>query len=123
MSKFVTMVALVGLSVIGTTLAGQAAPPSTDIFLAPVRVQNDKPTIGRPVNITHRAGYDNQPSFTPDSKSVLFTSVREDAQAYIYRYDLATRSTTRITSTPESEYSATVHGDGKRFTVIRVEAD
>jgi hypothetical protein len=117
------LVVLVGLSAIGTTLAGQAAPPSTDIFLAPLRIQNDKPTIGRPVNITHRTGYDNQPSFTPDSRSVLFTSVREDAQADIYRYDLATRSTGRITSTPESEYSATVYGDGKRFTVIRVEAD
>jgi len=123
MSKFAFLVALVGLSVIGTKLAAQAAPPSTDIFLAPIRSQNDKPAIGRPVNITHRTGYDNQPSFTPDSKSVLFTSVREDAQADIYRYDLATRSTSRITSTPESEYSATVYGDGKRFTVIRVEAD
>jgi len=123
MSKFVLWVALVVFSAMGTMLAAQAAPPSTDIFLAPIRVQNDKPTVGRPVNITHRTGYDNQPSFTPDSKSVLFTSVREDAQADIYRYDLAARSTSRITSTPESEYSATVYGDGKRFTVIRVEAD
>ncbi|HKN65521.1 MAG TPA: hypothetical protein VJW73_04555 [Gemmatimonadaceae bacterium] len=123
MSKFVSSIALVGFSVMGTTLAAQAAPPSTDIFLVPIRIQNDKPAIGRPANITHRTGYDNQPSFTPDSKSVLFTSVREDAQADIYRYDLATRSTRRITSTPESEYSATVYGDGTRFTVIRVEPD
>ena len=125
MSKFISsMTALVGLSLPGAALLGQAAsPPSTDIFLAPVRIQNDKPTVGRPVNITHRAGYDNQPSFTPDSRSVLFTSVREDAQADIYRYDLRTRTTSRITSTPESEYSATVYGDGKRFSAIRVEAD
>ena len=124
MSKFVSLVAaLVVLSAPGAALPSQSAPPSTDIFLAPIRVQNGKPTVGKPVNITHRTGYDNQPSFTPDSRSVLFTSVREDAQADIYRYDLGTRATSRITSTPESEYSATVYGDGRRFSVIRVEAD
>ena len=124
MSKFISAVAaMVVLSAPGTVLPAQSAPPSTDVFLAPLRLQNGRPTVGRPVNITHRAGYDNQPSFTPDSRSLLFTSVREDAQADIYRYDLATRATSRVTSTPESEYSATVYGDGTRFSVIRVEAD
>ena len=124
MSKLISpVVALVALSLPGGALFGQAGPPSTDIFLAPIRIQNDRPVVGKPVNITHRAGYDNQPSFTPDSRSVLFTSVREDAQADIYRYDLRTRTTSRITSTPESEYSATVYGDGSRFSAIRVEAD
>jgi len=121
MSKLISLV--FALSLACQALGGQAAPPSTDIFLAPIRTQNDKPVIGKPVNITNRAGYDNQPSFTPDSRSVLFTSVREDAQADIYRYDLRTKATTRITSTPESEYSATVYGDGSRFSAIRVEAD
>src|SRR3954465_80562 len=108
MSKLVSSaVALLALSLAGEALSAQAAPPSTDIFLAPLRVQNGKPVVGRPVNITSRPGYDNQPSFTPDSRSVLFTSVREEAEADIYRYDLRTRATSRITSTPESEYSAT----------------
>ena len=110
--------------VVGSDLGAQAtAPPSTDIFLAPVRVQSGRPVIGTPVNVTNRPGYDNQPSFTPDSRSILFTSVRADAQADIYRYDILTKTTTRLTSTPESEYSATVYGNGDRFTVIRVERD
>lgn len=121
MSKLSSLV--LALSLAGKALDAQAAPPSTDIFLASVRIQNDKPLVGKPVNITNRAGYDNQPSFTPDSRAVLFTSVREDAQADIYRYDLRTQATSRITSTPESEYSATVYGDGTRFSAIRVEAD
>ena len=112
MSKLVLPAsALVAFLLSAGTLAGQPAPPSTDIFLAPIRMQNDKPTVGRPSNITHRAGYDNQPSFTADSRSLLFTSGREDAQADIDRYDLRTRATSRITSTTESEYSATVFGD------------
>src|SRR6185295_12357864 len=100
MSKFISSVALlVSLSAPGAIVAGQSAPPSTDIFLAPIRMQSDKSVVGKPMNITHRVGYDNQPSFTPDSRSILFTSVREDAQADIYRYDLATRATSRVTST------------------------
>jgi hypothetical protein len=104
-------------------LLAQSAPPSTEIFLVPLTVRNERPVVGVPANVTRRAGYDNQPSFTPDSRSILFTSMRQDAQADIYRYDLRTRTTTRLTSTPESEYSATVYGNGKRFSVIRVERD
>jgi dipeptidyl aminopeptidase/acylaminoacyl peptidase len=80
--------------------------------------------VETPVNITNRAGYDNQPSFTPDGRAILYTSTREDQQADIYRYDLATKAITRLTKTaPESEYSAIVMPRGDRFSVIRVEKD
>lgn len=114
--------ALIALWMAASSVAAQGPPP-TDIFLAPVSIQNGKPVVGTPANFTNRVGYDNQPSFTPDSRSILFTSTHEDAQSDIYRYDLASRSITRVTSTPESEYSATVMPGGKRFSVIRVERD
>jgi dipeptidyl aminopeptidase/acylaminoacyl peptidase len=98
-------------------------PPSTDIYLAPLSMRAGRPVIGAPVNVTNRPGYDNQPSFTPNGRSILYTSVREDGQSDIYRYDIATRRTSRVTTTPESEYSATVMPGGKRFSVIRVEKD
>jgi WD40-like Beta Propeller Repeat len=124
MSKLVLPASIVFASLCASrTTIAQAAPPSTDIYLAPVKMQRGQLVVGAAVNITNRPGYDNQPSFTPDSKSILFTSVRADAQADIYRYDLRTKSTSRVTSTPESEYSATVFGDGSRFSAIRVEAD
>jgi hypothetical protein len=104
-------------------LGAQAAPPGTDIYLAPLRVQGDRIAIGTPVNITKRPGYDNQPWFTSDGRAILFTSIREDRQADIYRYDLASKNTTQVTSTPESEYSATIMPGGNRFSVIRVEKD
>lgn len=103
--------------------SGLGAQDPTDIFLAPVTMQGGRPVIGAPVNITNLPGYDNQPSFMPDSRSILFTSNRDGGQTDIYRYDLASKTTTRITSTPESEYSATVMPGGKRFSVIRVEKD
>lgn len=100
-----------------------AAQGSTDIYLAPLSMQGGKPVIGTPVNLTNRPGYDNQPSFTPDSRAILYTSTRDDAQSDIYRVDVATKAITRVTSTTESEYSATVMPGGARFSVIRVEPD
>ncbi|MDQ6926314.1 MAG: prolyl oligopeptidase family serine peptidase, partial [Candidatus Eremiobacteraeota bacterium] len=106
----------------GVATAEQAAPPSTDIFLATLSSARGAVTIGTPVNITHRDGYDNQPSFTPDGRAILYT-VRADSQTDIWRYDIASRTSSQLTHTPESEYSATVTPDGRGFSVIRVERD
>lgn len=103
--------------------AAQSAPPGTDIFVAPLSVRDGRLTVGRAVNATARPGYDNQPAFLPDGSGFLFTSIREDAQADIYRYDLGARRVSRVTHTPESEYSATPLADGAAFSVVRVERD
>jgi hypothetical protein len=96
-------------------------PPATDIWLARVTTSS---AIEQPINITNRPGYDNQPSFTPDGKAILFTR-RDGEQTDIYTYDFTTRTSdvTRITKTPESEYSPTVTPDGTAISVIRVESD
>lgn len=124
MTKLIRTICVILAPCLASALSAQVTtPPSTDIFLAPVRVQNGTLVFGAVVNITNRPGYDNQPAFTPDSRAILFTSVREGAQADIYRYDIAAKATVWVTRTPESEYSATVYGDGTRFSVIRVERD
>lgn len=95
--------------------------PDTDIFL--VSITQKTLRVGKPVNITQRKGYDNQPSFTPDGSGLLYTSLREDGQTDIYRYDISSKVTSPLTHTPESEYSPTVTPDPAFFSVIRVEAD
>lgn len=111
--------------------AGQA-PPDTEIYLAPLKIANGVIEVGTPLNITNSPGYDNQPSFTPDGAGVLFTSVRgtlpaslggSNTQSDIYKYDIARRATSRVTQTPESEYSPTPMPDGRGISVIRVESD
>ena len=109
------------LAALACTAVAQAppSPPGTDIYLARLTPSG----IEQPINITNRQGYDNQPSFTPDGKSILFT--RSDGkQTDIYHYDFTSRSSevTRITNTPESEYSPTLTPDGTGISVIRVEA-
>ncbi|MGS0675716.1 TolB family protein [Shewanella sp. 125m-1] len=69
---------------------------------------------GRPV--TARDGYDNQPSFTPDSSQLFFTSDRQAAPSEgpqasarhndIYQFQIADNRITQLTFTPEqSEFS------------------
>ena len=110
--------------------AGQAQAPDTEVFLAKLSVSGGTISVGPAENISNSAGYDNQPSFTPDGRAVFFTSARGGApqgaaapQMDIYRYDIASKQVTPVTQTPESEYSATVTPDGQHISVIRVEAD
>jgi uncharacterized membrane protein YcaP (DUF421 family) len=102
---------------------GAQARPSTDVWLAPLRKSGTTVSIGKPVNATHRKGYDNQPSFTPKGDAVLYTVIGDDAQADIWRLPIPLRKPKRVTDTKESEYSPNVMPDGRWFSVIRVEAD
>jgi WD40 repeat protein len=109
------------------------APPSTEVFLASLSADGDRLVIGDPVNVSNNAGYDNQPSFTPDGRAILFTSVRGGRKpdpansaatgSDIYRFEIDSKRLTRVTDTPEAEYSPTVTPDGRHISVIRVEAD
>jgi hypothetical protein len=95
-----------------------------DVFIASLSIDGATMRVGAPRNVTARPGYDNQPSFTANGRAVYYTSVRDDAQADIYRYDIDSRTTTRVTHTaPESEYSAAVIPGDNAVAVIRVERD
>ena len=117
-SRWATCVATLGIAAFPTSALAQAG---TDIYLVDIAREGGV-RFGSPINATNRPGYDNQPSFTPDGKVVLYTSVR-DGQADIWRYDIAAQSNQAVTTTPESEYSATVMPSGQTFSAIRVEMD
>ncbi|WP_190300369.1 TolB family protein [Rufibacter hautae] len=99
--------------------AGAQGIPDTDIYLVSLKKSKETVQVGTPANITQRSGYDNQPSFTPDGKYVLFTSQRDGQQTNIYQYSLAGKKTVQLTNTPEAEYSPLVTPDGKSFSVVR----
>lgn len=94
----------------------QQAPPATEVFLAPLDPATGVTTW---MNVSNSPGYDNQPSFLPDSSAILFSSNRDGKQMDIYRYDIAAKALKQLTSTPDSEFSPTVTPDGKTFSVIR----
>ncbi len=96
------------------------AAPSTDIYLAALSIEDEQLQVDAPRRLTMHAGYDNQPTFTPDGRALLYTSVH-GGQADTYRYTFADSAHRAVTDTPTSEYSPTPHGEG--FSVVRVEED
>lgn len=103
----------------------QAGPPPTDVYVATLTVLDGEVVLGTPANISKSSGYDNQPMFTPDGRSILFTSVRGDNRpdpanaavsgSDIYRYDIAGGRLTQVTSTPERVLA---DGDTRRGACI-----
>src|SRR5438270_3159311 len=130
-SNYLRQAALAALIIIGLGAAARSQTPSpsptatpgfSDIFIVDVKNEGGGRRFSQPVKITTLAGYNNQPSFLPDGRGILYTSIRAK-QADIYRYDLRSGATSQVTKTPESEYSPTLMPDGKNVSVVRVEAD
>lgn len=96
--------------------------PNSDIWLSDIIISGKTISINKPINITNRTGYDNQPSFSPDDEYIYYSSIR-DVQADIYRYNAKTKSIEAFTHTPESEYSPKVTPDGKFISTVVVEKD
>lgn len=119
--RITTTVAILMLA--SSAATGQA--PDADIFLVSLKQTGGKLEVTGARNLTNRPGYDNQPNWSRDGRSLFFTSVREGEQADIYRLDpSASSAAVRVTMTaPESEYSATPMPRGNAISVIRVERD
>jgi hypothetical protein len=97
--------------------------PNTELWLLKVENTKEGMSFKKPLNITNRDGYDNQPSFSRDNKRIYYVSVRDDKQADIYYYDLKTEQTIQLTKTPLSEYSPVETPDGKFISAVVVEID
>ena len=86
--------------------SAHAQRPSTDIFLVEYNIDKaGKYFFVPPYNFTHRVGYDNQPSFSPDGQKIFYVSYRDTIQSDVYVYDTYDSTTEQITKTPESEFS------------------
>ena len=95
------------------------AQPSTDIYLFDMNINNETISLSNPVNITHRKGYDNQPSFSPKGSLIYYTSAMDTlGNTEIKTYNYSTKKTNLFTHTPEGEYSPTVTPDRKFVSCI-----
>ncbi|MEM9339520.1 MAG: hypothetical protein AAGA66_12375 [Bacteroidota bacterium] len=93
------------------------AQPDTEIYLFDV---GEDLQLTNPVNISSNPGYDNQPSFWEDGKSVLYARTVA-GQTEIAHYSIETGATKIITNTLQgSEYSPTQMPDG-RISSIRLD--
>ncbi|RMH12311.1 MAG: hypothetical protein D6701_13675 [Gemmatimonadetes bacterium] len=121
--------AMATLLVLAGASAATAQAPQTDIYLADLLTGAEGwSVILAPVNVTNRPDfYDNQPFFTPDGRSLLYTAAYDDGndgQTDIHRLYLQGLRDTRITRTEDmSEYSPTPVPGDRAITVVRVEPD
>lgn len=106
-----------------TALALHCQLPDTELWLFKIETKKTGLSLEPGINITRRAGYDNQPSFSQDGKKIFYVSIREDKQADIYYYDLKKKKNIQLTHTAISEYSPVETADGKHLTSVVVETD
>jgi hypothetical protein len=112
------------LSIVLFFVTGVSAQlPETDLWLFKIKTEKEKLILGEGKNITNRKGYDNQPYFSPDNKSILYVSIRDDKQSDVYRYDLKKGESFQLTKTKESEYSPNYTPDCKSISCVVVEPD
>jgi len=94
------------------------AQEGTDIYLFSFKIDQNQFSLSNARNITNSPGYDNQPHFLPDGKSLLYASDDGFGQTDVYRYNIQARNERRLTFTPNNEYSPTITPDGKHFSCI-----
>lgn len=93
---------------------------NTEVYLFDFTQNDTNYKISNPVNISNNKGYDNQPSFLANGKSILFASTR-NGQTDVALYSIKNNSKSWLTNTPGSEYSPTQTPNKKYFTSILLE--
>ena len=114
--KLLTCSLLISFSVL-------AQLPETDVWLFKIGKKENKLIYTNPLNITHRMGYDNQPTFSADGKSILYVRIDSTNQADIYQYSISKKLSDNLTRSEVSEYSPTILSNGLGFTCVVVEKD
>ena len=110
-------ISAVGLFLVYQSIFAQA---NTDLFL--ININDGKLEATNPVNISNKAGYDNQPSFY-DDVDILFSSTR-NGQTDIALYHIKTGSIDWISNTPgASEYSPTKVPNNNLISAIRLDTN
>lgn len=92
--------------------------PECDIFLfefaelkAAIEIKNGR-------NVTARKGYDNQPWFTTDSKSFLFSANHASDRTDVFEYFIDSGETKQVTDSPTQEYSPQISADNKTVSFV-----
>ncbi len=98
--------------------------PQTQIFYLPMKYEakGSKFTFGDMQRISKKKGYNNQPSFAPDSKSIYYVAFADSTNTDIVNYNLEKKERKQITHTEENEYSPMVTPDGKYISCVKGKA-
>lgn len=108
-------------------LAAMALPAAaqvltTEVWLGPLDMSEGRFAVGEMKNISNHPGYDNQPSFFADGRSVVFSSEADGVAEtglgiQAVRYDAGTGRITKLTKI--RGFSPTPALDGKHIMTLR----
>ncbi len=102
------------------TCSAAHAVPGTDISLFKILTSEKGIALKFEKTLVKRSGYDNQPAFSADSQSILYTKMVGE-QTDIWQVQIKDGGTKAITQTKESEYSPTPLADKIFSSVIAYE--
>ena len=92
--------------------------PACDIYLFDVVTAENSISIANGRNVTKRAGYDNQPWFTPSGNSFLFTANYQADRTDVYEFELESGEIQQVTDSPDQEYSPQVSEDNQTLSFV-----
>ncbi len=117
------IVLLLTCTIFGGTLLAQDVEedrvgfPESDIFLFDLELSGETALVSNGQNVTATAGYENQPCFTSDSRSFLF-SKSVDSQTDIFEYFLNSKETKQITASACMEFSPIPSPDNQFISFV-----
>lgn len=93
------------------------ATPQTDIFLFDLDLSKGKNSLSNGRNVTSWPSYDNQPSFTKNSRSFVFAR-ESNGQTDVYEFFLEEDKTVQLTQSAATEYSPTPAPDNQTISFV-----
>jgi len=110
---------LIFLCLLSTTLSSQL--PNTEIYSFQFRIISDSMVLtnGKRLTSFNQDGYNNQPQFFGDDIVYISSNYFDPTQTDIIKLNLRNQRLTRVTATPEGEYSPTIMKNGREFSVIK----
>jgi hypothetical protein len=118
-TRLLTGVTWLALALATTAIAtAQHAPPGCELYLADIVHDGSTVKVSTPVQVTDRKGYDGQPAFSLDGKSLYY--IVWELQSDVWVMDVATKKHRAYRETPNPEYSpTTIPGDPDGIALVR----
>lgn len=92
------------------------AQPSSEVYLFHLVDSMGNLTLKNGINVSNKIGYDNQPSFLNDDELVYSSTF--DGQTDLMKFNILSKENTRLTNTPESEFSPKITPDKKYISAV-----
>lgn len=109
---------------LGLSLNLYAQPPNSNLYLFNIQKVGDTlfqfsaPKFLSAFNIR---GYNNHPFFFSNTELYISSQSPQQSHPELYSLNLSTGVRTRVTDTPDGEYSPRPVGDGQNFSAVRME--